>query len=662
MTATARLACRFADRGFAVIPVPPADGKVPKFAPVPEGKAFFHLAGGGRIAMREAIPAWLYLVYPANHRHAGCVAGGFHQGVSGGENARRCYWGHGRFADAPIGVAVPPDILVIDVDAVDLWPAALLARIEAACSQIVRTPRNAEAGGHYWFPAPPAGAGLGVQGELHIDRENPGKSGENLAIGDLKPAVSGFVFAPGSRRKGGMYRQITDGVLEHDPAALAPLPPDTWPLLAEMRARSKSRALEAKRRKQAAAAKAAGPVRCRGARPSPNPDWRPRPAGAGRVTWAEAEAAAISAGWQKSGRGLAGPCALNGAGVDRNSIRRADRLPDDVVIICRGCAPPKGDLDPAGVRAHLAALVGRPLGKDAPRARPAREERQPAPEPRRAADLPDRLWKAAGTPEGTPGGRYVRLRARWPCCLPLPPSVRWIDAGAARREGMSPALPREAAGAIVYRFAAADDPDDTAAAVQLEAIAEHRFDGRQPSDFRRVLFGGGVKRPDAAGSNRDGGRRTFRANDCPGTPEAVVLVEGPIDALAFGGMLADRFFRLPPGRTAVLGAAGTPGFRTAAFPPGCGLRVIAPDADPAGRAAALSLARSFMRRGLPARILYPRSPHKEHSVSSPPSDWCEVSADVRQEYRRCPVCAGPLAESGCLVCPSYGTVEEHPDA
>ena len=663
----ARLACILADRGFAVFPVPPADedGKAPHFRPIPERQAYFGLADGGRIPMREAIPPWLYLVYPADHKYAGRVAGGFHQAVSGGWNAWRCYWEHPRFATAPIGLAIPPNILVIDADAVELWPAALLDAVEKACSQIVRTPRNGlERGGHLWFPAPPATAGLHRSGELTIAQENPERKGENLSIGDLKTAAAGFVFAPGSRRGGGMYVQITEGCLELDPHRLAPLPEETWAPLAEMRARSRSREVEKRRREKAereqkrpAPGKPGQGGPRRAARPAPNPDWRPRAADSSRASWTEAEAAALAAGWKKNGQGLAGPCTVMRIGNDRCFIKAADRA--GVLIGCRGCAPPKGQLSNDGVREHLAALVGRPLGRDAPQTReraaaprhPARRSATP-PAQHRNGGLPDRLWMAGMPADKTPGARYVRLRTGWPRSRELPASIRWISAQRARGEGMLPVLPRGAAGAILYRFA--QDGEEETAALQLEAIGVGRQGNGEERGIRRVLFHGRVKRPDAAGSDHARGRRTFRAVECAGRPDAVVLVEGPVDAVAFAALLDEGTFNLPADRTTVLGAPGTTGFRTTAFPAQCGVRVIAADADEAGRGAARPLARKFIRRGLRTRLLYPRAPKGN---TAQPTDWADAAADIRGAPRRCATCAGVLDEDGCVVCETEGTTD-----
>ena len=271
-----------------------------------------------------------------------------------------------------------------------------------------------------------------------------------------------------------------------------------------------------------------------------------------------------------------------------------------------------------------------------------------------AERLPARLWSAGCSPEGTPGGRYVRRRAFWPASAPLPPSVRWLPADTACREVVAPTLPHHAAGIVLYRFDGDRDPADAdARALQIEAFEESHPHGRPVTDYRRLLFAGGGKRPACAGSDLDGGRRTFRAHDVDGDPEAVVLVEGPIAALAFAALFAAGRFRLPP-RTSIRGCAGAGFFAPAVFPVRCGLRVLAADV-----VASRACFRAFKRRRLPVRILPPEAPGCPRGAAV--EDWTAAAAELHGAARPCSVCAGPLPEGpGCPLCATFGDPEEHP--
>ena len=116
--------------------------------------------------------------------------------------------------------------------------------------------------------------------------------------------------------------------------------------------------------------------------------------------------------------------------------------------------------------------------------------------------------------------------------------------------GLQPSLPAGAAGAILYRFASADD-GGTLHALQAEAVnaAGARLPfataGKRPS-----------KRPSVPGSTFTHGARVFLARD--GGP-GVALCESVLDALA----VARSPWGAPSGE-AVIAAAGTSGLQAAA--------------------------------------------------------------------------------------------------
>ena len=67
---------------------------------------------------------------------------------------------------------------------------------------------------------------------------------------------------------------------------------------------------------------------------------------------------------------------------------------------------------------------------------------------------------------GSTGATYLTARG---LPGPWPVSVRWLSTESARRVGLQPSLPAGAAGAILYRFASADD-GGTLHALQAEAV------------------------------------------------------------------------------------------------------------------------------------------------------------------------------------------------
>ena len=181
-----------------------------------------------------------------------------------------------------------------------------------------------------------------------------------------------------------------------------------------------------------------------------------------RVTWPDLEAALqasvgrrsapgtpprrpIRSGWRRVGREYHGPCPVTGAGRDC-CFASAGRT--GVALGCRQCG---GRLAGEVFRHHLAALVGETARDVAPHAtNPA------AGQPLRPTSAA-RLWRAAEAPEQTPGARYVvERRKAWPAGDRLPASVRWLPGDVARRVGVTPRLPRGAAGCVVYLFAGPD--------------------------------------------------------------------------------------------------------------------------------------------------------------------------------------------------------------
>ena len=142
-------------------------------------------------------------------------------------------------------------------------------------------------------------------------------------------------------------------------------------------------------------------------------------------------------------------------------------------------------------------------------------------------------------------------------------SVRWLSTESARRVGLQPSLPAGAAGAILYRFASADD-GGTLHALQAEAVN---------AAGARLPFATAGKRPSVRGSTFTHGARVFLARD--GGP-GVALCESVLDALAV--------VRSPWGAAsgeAVIAGAGTSGLQAAAVASWAGpVTVLAQDDEP----------------------------------------------------------------------------------
>ena len=307
-----------------------------------------------------------------------------------------------------------------------------------------------------------------------------------------------------------------------------------------------------------------------------------------RVTWPDLEAALQArAGWRRVGRAYHGPCPVTGAGRDC-CFAAAGRT--GVALGCRQCG---GRLAGEVFRHHLAALVGETARDVAPHAPHARLATAPS-------DLPARLWRASEAPEQTPGARYViERRKAWPAGERLPAAVRWLPGDVARAVGVTPRLPRGAAGCVVYLFAWPGEADTFAA--QLEAVdtdgVRVKFYPWRPEDDR-------AKRPSVSGCTFDGGRRVFRARGDPDL--AIHVCEGPLDALALVHLERLDLVELHGG--AVHGTSGAALFRPAACP-GRGPVTVWAQNDPEhqGQHAAVKLRRALRRAGRDVTIRLP--PH-----------------------------------------------------
>ena len=279
-----------------------------------------------------------------------------------------------------------------------------------------------------------------------------------------------------------------------------------------------------------------------------------------RVTWPDLEAALQARdGWRRVGKEWRGPCPVTGAGT-----RGAWFQPGGTVEIVGGCHK-CGRLDADSFKAHLAALAGetaRPVAAHGPTA-----GRRIVP----PSDLPARIWLASEAPDGTPGARYlVERRKAWPAGARLPAAVRWLPVDAARGVGVTPRLPRGAAGCVVYLFAAPGEPG--AHACQLEAVTaagdQRRFYPWLPKKKR-------PKRVGVHGADFNGGRRVFHAGGDP--DRAIHVCEGPINALSLVHL--ERLGAVALAGGAVHGTNGAALFRPAACP-GRVPVTIWPDNDP----------------------------------------------------------------------------------
>ena len=232
---------------------------------------------------------------------------------------------------------------------------------------------------------------------------------------------------------------------------------------------------------------------------------------------------------------MRGPCPVTGAGR-----RGAWFKPGRTAAVVGGCHKCNESF-----AAHLAAVRGEPARHVAPQhATTARPASPPS-------DLAARLWRASAAPDGTPGARYlVERRKAWPAGERFPASVRWLPGDVARGVGVTPRLPRGAAGGLLYLFAGPGDVD--AAALQVEAVNAH---GEQ-------IKLGKAKRWGLSGQSFAGGRRVFRAAGDP--DRAIHVCEGPINALSLVHL--DRLGLVELHGGAVHGTNGAALFRPAACP------------------------------------------------------------------------------------------------
>ena len=237
---------------------------------------------------------------------------------------------------------------------------------------------------------------------------------------------------------------------------------------------------------------------------------------------------------RKAGRELVGPCPHCG-GRDRFRVTAKGGA------FCRQCAPdgkagadalrrlieaagfdwpenapgdpserrraPDTKFGPDDTRKGGKAAQGRSGAESrAVRGQPAGQSDTSSPRIDRAAAI----WAASVAADATPARRYLAGRLAWPpdgIGPDLPASVRWIPASAWPRPGPGlPGLPREAAGAILFRLG------DPVRGVQAEALtAEARRIA--PKRWRKTV----------------GDRAPF---DAGGAGPDIVLAEGQVTALA----------------------------------------------------------------------------------------------------------------------------------
>ena len=318
------------------------------------------------------------------------------------------------------------------------------------------------------------------------------------------------------------------------------------------------------------------------------------------LTWTQIESAAVAAGWKRAGVEWRGPCPFCG-GRDRAHVRPGSSA--DFIGSCRGC-----DVD--GI-ALARALVG-----DVGEAWPAYDDPGPSradilrrsgftalscPAVARPAGRPGattserlgRLWSAAEAVSGTPGAAYLESRG---FSAPWPAAVRWLPADVAG--DLRPRLPVCAAGAVCYRFAAADDGDTHA--IQVEAVRD---------DGARVLFATQGKRPSVTGSRFAAGARVFVAR--AGGPD-VALCEGVIDALA----VASSPWGAHAG-AAVIASAGTSGMTASAVASGPGRVTIWTQSDVPGLWAAARVRLALEASGRVVRC----------EIAPNGMDWGDVAAE-----------------------------------
>ena len=296
-------------------------------------------------------------------------------------------------------------------------------------------------------------------------------------------------------------------------------------------------------------------------------------------TWRDWQDAAARLGLRSRAGELIGPCPSCG-GTDRFHLRRAGAA---ALVGCRGCIDGGGDGFGRALRAAFPAREDAGVGAgtapvSAPERPPPRPDPEPAPDPRIA--LAACLWRASVPADDTPGRVYLAQRWAWPPLgigPDLPPSVRWLDAGA--QPAPAPAakwrgLPPGVAGALVFAWRSADE----AAGGDLRAVSLEALDasGRRPDQART-----------GERWRRTIGRRSgtvFVARAAPERPlsalETLHVAEGEVSALGLS---------IAPwgGPGAVYAAGGTSGIRHAGarWP---GPVVFHADGDKAGRNAALA--------------------------------------------------------------------------
>ena len=254
------------------------------------------------------------------------------------------------------------------------------------------------------------------------------------------------------------------------------------------------------------------------------------------------------------------------------------------LVIARALVP---DSDPSPV-------VWRESRTRAARAPTPTSQGQPSP------GLPAAVWRAAAALRAQPGATYLTARG---LPGPWPVSVRWLSAESARRVGLQPSLPADAAGAILYSFAGPDD-GGTLHALQVEAVN---------ADGARIAFATAGKRASVAGSTFTHGARVFLARD--GGP-GVSLCESVLDALAVVGS--------PWGAVdgeAVIAGAGTSGLQAAAVASWPGPVTIWTHGDGPGLRAALRLRLALEANGRAVK------------TPTPPQglDWADVAQQDHDE-------------------------------
>ena len=210
------------------------------------------------------------------------------------------------------------------------------------------------------------------------------------------------------------------------------------------------------------------------------------------------------------------------------------------------------------------------------------------------------LWAAGDDSDESLAIAYLRRRLAWPPAavarhygLPRPPAVRWMPRELLERSGRLGALPDGSAGAIAYGYTAPVGGDVLALQFDALSAAGERSEPRWRRGmgsraglvFRVLGRAAALPRYDDAGV-------------CSGG--ALAIAEGEATALALA---------LRPDVAEARAAGGTAGMRAAAIaePPGDydAPVLLAPDADPAGAAAALRLWAELKAAGRNVRLLLP---------------------------------------------------------